>query len=114
MAMADKTLKQVDVLRHELKALRFILDNYHSGKLGPGALPPRDDFLSDQAHAIYDAIVRAAGRAEAETAIGELELDGVDLDSFLALSGEHYYTYPALVRERARELRAGRLRIEAA
>ncbi len=112
--MADKTLKQVDVLRHELKALRFILDNFHSGKLISGALPPRDDFLSVQSRAIYDAIVQAQSRADAETRIGELDLDGVDLDSFLALSGEHYYTYPALVRARARALRAGRLRIEAA
>jgi hypothetical protein len=30
------------------------------------------------------------------------------------LNGEHYYTYPALVRERAEAIRSGRLRIEAA
>lgn len=112
--MARETLKRIDILRHELKALRFILDNFHSGKLADSALPPREDFLSVQARAIYDAIVQATSRADAEARIGELELDGVDLDSFLALRGEHYYTYPALVRERARALRAGQLRIEAA
>jgi hypothetical protein len=114
LAMPEKTLKQVDVLRHELKALRFILDSYHSGKLAGGALPPRDDFLSAQARALYDAIVQATSRADAQARIGGLDLDDVDIASFLALNGDHYYTYPALVRERARALRAGRLRIEAA
>ena len=52
--MPDKTLKQIDVLRHELKALRYILDNFHAGKLPPAALPPREDFLSAQAREIYD------------------------------------------------------------
>ena len=31
--MDSRPLKRVDILRHELKALRFILDNYHAGKL---------------------------------------------------------------------------------
>jgi hypothetical protein len=112
--MAEKTLRQVDVLRHELKALRFILDAYYSGKLAGEALPPRDDFLSQQSVAIYDAIVHSKARAEAEERIRALDLDDVDIDSFLALSGGHYYTYPALVRQRARALRAGQLTIEAA
>ena len=43
-----------------------------------------------------------------------MSLDDVDIQSFLRLSGDHYYTYPALVHERAEALRAGRLRIEAA
>jgi hypothetical protein len=112
--MPDKTLKRIDVLRHELKALRYILDNFHSGKLPPAALPPRDDFLSEQARKIYDAIRQAPSRAAAEARIGEMRLDDVDAASFLRLSGEHYYTYPALVHERAEALRAGRLNIEAA
>jgi hypothetical protein len=112
--MPDKTLKQIDVLRHELKALRYILDNFHAGKLPPVALPPREDFFSVQAREIYDTILRAPSRDAAETRIAELSLDDVDVASFLRLSGEHYYTYPALVHERAEALRAGRLRIEAA
>lgn len=112
--MAEKTLRQVDVLRHELKALRFILDAHFGGKLRGEALPPRDDFLSPQSVAIYDAIVNAKTRAEAEDRIRDLDLDSVDIDSFLALSGGHYYTYPALVRERAQAVRAGQLTIEAA
>ena len=107
-----ESLKQVDVLRHELKALRYILDNYHSGKLDKSAVPPRDDFMSEQGREIYDAIVIAPSRADAETTIGELELEDVDVESFLRLSGDHYYTYPALVRERAAAIRSGRLRVE--
>ncbi len=107
-----ETLKPIDVLRHELKALRYILDNYHSGKLERTDLPPRDDFMSAQGREIFDAIVAAPSRAAAEEKIGELELDEVDIDSFLRLSGAHYYTYPALVRERAAAIRAGTLKVQ--
>jgi hypothetical protein len=112
--MPDKTLKQIDVLRHELKALRYILDNFHAGKLPPAALPPRGDFLAEQARAIYDAILKAPNRGVAEAEIAAMRLEEVDVASFLRLSGDHYYTYPALVHERAEALRAGRLRIETA
>jgi hypothetical protein len=112
--MPDKTLKQIDVLRHELKALRYILDNFHAGKLPPAALPPREDFLSGQARDLYATILQAPSREAAEALIAEMHLDDVDVASFLRLSGDHYYTYPALVHERAEALRAGRLRIEAA
>ncbi|MGZ6252275.1 MAG: hypothetical protein ACXWM1_04315 [Candidatus Binataceae bacterium] len=112
--MPDKTLKRIDVLRHELTALRYILDNVHAGKLPPPAMPPREDFLAEQARTIYDTILKAPSRDAAEAKIAEMRLDDVDVASFLRLSGEHYYTYPALVHERAEALRAGRLRIEAA
>jgi hypothetical protein len=112
--MESRALKQIDILRHELKALRFILDNYHAGKIEPAAIPPRDDFQSDQSRRIYDMIIRTGSRAAAEKQIGELELDDVDIESFLRLSGEHYYTYPALVRERAEAIRQGRLKVEVA
>jgi hypothetical protein len=110
--MPRDSLKPIDILRHELKALRFILDNFHSGKLGADGLPPREDFQSEQGRALYDAIVNSAGRGAAERAIAGLELDDVDIDSFLHLSGEHYYTYPALVRERAAAIRTGKLTVE--
>ena len=112
--MPRESIKPVDILRHELKALRFILDNFHSGKLDRSALVPREDFQSDQSRRIYDMIMRARSRAAAENQIGELELDDVDIESFLRLSGEHYYTYPALVRERAEAIRQGRLKVEVA
>ncbi len=112
--MPRDSLKPIDVLRHELKALRFILDNFHSGKLGAGGLPPREDFQSAQGRALYDSIVKSPDRNAAERAIASLQLDDVDIDSFLHLSGEHYYTYPALVRERAAAIRTGKLTVESA
>ena len=112
--MDSRPLKRIDILRHELKALRFILDNFHAGRLDQAALPAREDFQSEQSRALYDAIVQAPNRAAAEGQIAELELDDVDTASFLHLSGEHYYTYPGLVRERAEAIRQGRLTIEAA
>ena len=112
--MAREKLKQIDILRHELKALRFILDNFHAGKIARDAIPPRDDFQSTQGRELYDVILRAPSRSAAEGKIAELDLDEVDIESFLRLSGEHYYTYPALVRERAEAIRAGRLKVEAA
>jgi hypothetical protein len=112
--MESRPLKRIDILRHELKALRFILDNYHAGKIDPSSIPPREDFQSAQGQHLYDVILGAPSRSGAESEIAELELEDVDLDSFLRLTGEHYYTYPALVRERAEAIRQGRLRIEAA
>jgi hypothetical protein len=112
--MARETLKRIDILRHELKALRFILDNFHAGKIARDAVPPREDFQSAQGREIYDIIIEAASRADAEAKIAALDLDDVDIESFLRLSGEHYYTYPALVRERAEAIRAGTLKVEAA
>ena len=111
--MDARPLKRIDLLRHELKALRFILDNLHSGKLDRAAIPAREDFQSEQTRALYDAIVNAPDRAVAEKQIAGLELDEVDLDSFLRLSGEHYYSYPALVRQRAEAIRRGELKVEA-
>ncbi len=75
-------------------------------------MPAREDFQSEQTRALYDAIVSASDRAAAEKRITGLELDEVDLDSFLRLSGEHYYSYPTLVRERAEAIRHGELKVE--
>jgi hypothetical protein len=112
--MDSRPLKRIDILRHELKALRFILDHYHSGRLNPSLLPPLEDFQSEQGRIIYSAIVDLPDRAKAEERIGALELDDVDIESFLRLSGEHYHTYPTLVRERAAAIRRGQLQVEAA
>ncbi len=48
----------------------------------------------------------------AEQIIGGLELEGVDVQSFLRLRADHYYTYPALVKERAAAIRSGALKVE--
>lgn len=109
-----RPLKRIDILRHELKALRFILDNFHAGKVEAASMPPRDDFQSEQGRTIYDLIMQAPSRAAAEERIAALDLDDVDTASFLRLSGEHYYTYPGLVRERAAAIRSGQLKVEAA
>jgi hypothetical protein len=110
--MESRPLKRIDILRHELKALRFMLDNYHAGKIDPASIPPRKDFQSEQGRRLYDIILGAPNRPAAEREIGELELDDVDIESFLRLTGEHYYTYPALVRQRAEAIRGGRLKVE--
>jgi len=110
----DRPLKRIDILRHELKALRFILDNFHAGKIEAASLPPRDDFQSEQGRTIFDLILLAPSRAAAEAQIATLDLDDVDTASFLRLSGEHYYTSPGLVRERAAAIRSGQLKVEAA
>lgn len=110
----ERELRQVDILRHELKALRFLLDSFHNCKLGAEEVPAIEDFQSAQGRILYHAICTAPDRCAAEVAIAELELDGVEIESFLRLSGEHYYTYPELVRERASAIRSGRLKVEAA
>jgi hypothetical protein len=112
--MEARPLKRIDILRHELKALRFILGHYHSGTLDAGALPPREDFQSEQTRELYQTIIQAPDQATAERQIRALDLEEVDIESFLRLSGEHYYTYPALVRERAEAIRRGQLKVEAA
>lgn len=110
----DGSVKQIDVLRHELKALRFMLDHCYEGRLAAGELPAREDFLAAQSRRIYDAIVSAPSRAAAEQSLTELELEEVDIGSFLRLSGEHYYSYPGLVKQRAAAVRDGRLKVESA
>ena len=111
--MESRSLKRIDVLRHELKALRFILDHYHSNTIDPALLPPRADFQSEQGRAIYAAIVDAPDQPTAQKRLRSLDLDDVDVDSFLRLGGEHYHMYPALVRERAEAIRRGELKVEA-
>ncbi len=110
----ERPLKRIDLLRHELKALRFLLENFHDGKLEAEQIPRREDFQSEQSRTLYDAIMNARTRAAAEHQIAELELEDVDIESFLRLSGEHYYSYPALVRQRAEAIRRGELKVEGA
>ena len=54
--MPRETLKRIDILRHELKALRFILEHYHGGKLPAEEVPPREDFQSEQGRVIYQPV----------------------------------------------------------
>jgi hypothetical protein len=111
---SSRPLKRVDLLRHELKALRYILENFHAQTIAPAELPPAEDFLSPQGRRIYDLIVGADSREAAAAALSQLELEEVDIGSFLRLTGEHYYSYPKLVRQRAAAIRSGALRVETA
>jgi hypothetical protein len=108
----ERTLRKIDVLRHELKALRYLLDSFHQGGARGEGAPSREDFQADQSRLIYDAIVEAGDRQEAEARIAVLKLEDVDLHSFLGLSGQHYYSYPDLVRKRAEAIRSGELVVE--
>lgn len=113
-SMESRPLKRVDILRHELKALRFILGHYHSGALDPASLPPSEDFQSEQGREIFAAIIDAPDQRTAEERIRVLDLQEVDLESFLRLGGQHYHSYPALVRKRAAAIRRGELKVEPA
>lgn len=111
---SSRPLKRVDLLRHELKALRYILENFHAQKIAPAELPPAEDFMSPQGRRMYGVIVGAVSRESAQSELARLELEDVDIGSFLRLSGEHYYSYPDLVRQRAAAIRSGALKVEAA
>jgi hypothetical protein len=105
-------LKQVDLLRHELKALRFMLKCLEQGRREGVGLLAREDFQSAAGRQLYDAISQAGDGATARAAIGRLDLEGIDLESFLRLDGAAYYSYPALVRQRAQAIRAGQIEVE--
>lgn len=109
----EQPLKQVDLLRHELKALRFLLESRSRGLAAPD-FPPREDFQSPQSRELYDAITQVSDAEAARERIAELDLEDVDIESFLRLDGSHYYSYPALVRQRAAAIRSGALKVEPA
>jgi len=99
-------VKRIDQLRHEMKALRYLLELHPQSLAGA---PPREDFQTPDARAIYDALAAEKSRGAAEASIAALELDETDVESFLRLSGTHYHTYPQLIRERAAQFRRGEL-----
>ena len=74
--MESRPLKRIDILRHELKALRFMLDNYHAGKIDPASIPPREDFQSDQGRRLYDIILGAPSRAAAVAKLMRVRVEG--------------------------------------
>ena len=104
-------VKRIDQIRHEMKALRYLLE-LHPGSLG--SAPPREDFQLGDSHRIYDAMKAAHTRAEAEAAIAALDLEETDVESFLRLGGGHYHVYPGLIRERAEQFRRGELELQEA
>jgi hypothetical protein len=107
-------VKRIDQQRHELKALRYLLHFYPESLVKTQPLPRRDDFQIPDCQRIYDTLMVARTRDEAVATIRELALEGTDVESFLRLGGEYYYTYPKLVVERAAQFRQGTLELERA
>ncbi len=106
-------VKRIDQQRHELKALRYLLQFYPESLTKTQPLPRREDFQIPDCQRLYDAMRSAATREAATAAIRALDLEETDVDSFLRLGGEYYYTYPKLVVERAEQFRKRTLELEA-
>jgi len=109
--MAER-VKRIDQQRHELKALRYLLHFYPESLAMTKPLPQRDDFQIPDCRRIYDAVMSAQTREQAVAAVGDLDLDETDVDSFLRLGGEYYFTYPKLVVDRAQQFRAHTVELE--
>ncbi len=107
-------VKRIDQQRHELKALRYLLEFYPESLTKTAPLPCREDFQIPDCQRIFDALMSAKTKEAATAAIHALDLEETDVESFLRLGGEYYYTYPKLVVDRAVQFRAHALEIEAA
>ena len=101
-------IKRLDQQRHELKALRYLLECHPAGLQDPATLPGRADFQVEDSRVMFDALVGAATQAEATHAIEALVLEETDVDSFLRLGGQFYHDYPRLVKERGQAFREGK------
>jgi len=104
-------IKKLDQQRHELKALRYLLELHPQSLQNREALPGREDFQIPDNQLIYDALIAAKTKGEAVKAIEELDLEETEIESFLRLGGHYYYTYPRLVKERGKEFRSGQVKI---
>ena len=107
-------VKRIDEQRHELKALRYLLQFYPESIAKTQPVLRRDDLQIPDCQRIYDAMMGARTREEAAAAISALDLEETDVQSFLRLGGEYYHTYPKLVVERAEQFRHGDLQLERA
>ena len=106
-----QTIKKLDQHRHELKALRYLLEFYPESVKKKEELPHRDDFQVEDSRTIYDALMSAKTKEEATTAIDALDLEETDVESFLRLGGQFYHSYPKLVKDRGQEFREGAVTI---
>ena len=100
-------IKRLDQQRHELKALRYLLDRHPAGLRENAALPGRTDFQIEDSRLMFDALLSAATQAEAARAIEAIPLEETDVASFLRLGGQFYHDYPRLVKERGQAFRDG-------
>ncbi|HUI28419.1 MAG TPA: hypothetical protein VL403_20240, partial [Candidatus Kryptonia bacterium] len=99
-----KAVKRVDQQRHELKALRYLLEVLPD-RSTIESFPGRADFQIPDCQRIYDALSAAETQADAIAAVRALDLEDTDIESFLHLGGQHYYTYPSLVVQRGEQFR---------
>jgi len=106
-----QTIKKLDQQRHELKALRYLLEFYPESVKNKEEIPSREDFQIEDTRLIYDALMSAKAKEEAVSAIADLELEDTDVESFLRLGGQFYHLYPKLVKERGQEFRSGAISI---
>ncbi len=109
--MAER-VKRIDQQRHELKALRYLLHLYPESRTTTQPLPRREDFQIADCQRIYDAMMSAKTHDEATAAIRALDLEETDVESFLRLGGEYYFTYPKLVIDRGEQFRQRALELE--
>ncbi len=106
-----QSIKKLDQQRHELKALRYLLEFYPESLKNSADLPNREDFQIEDTRLIYDALMSAKTKDEATKAIADLDLEDTDVESFLRLGGQFYHTYPKLVKERGPEFRSGAVKV---
>jgi hypothetical protein len=104
-------IRKLDQQRHELKALRYLLEFFPHSLQDRQALPSREDFQLSESQRIYDVLLAAKTKDEATQSLAALELEDMDVESFLGLGGQLYHTYPQIVKERALEFRAGTMKV---
>lgn len=106
-----QTIKKLDQQRHELKALRYLLEFYPESIKNTAEIPSREDFQIEDTRLIYDALMSAKTKEEATKAIDDLDLEETDVESFLRLGGQFYHSYPKLVKDRGQEFRTGAIQV---
>jgi hypothetical protein len=104
-------IRKLDQQRHELKALRYLLEFFPQSIQNRQELPSREDFQLLESQQMYDVLLAAKTKEEATRAIAALELEETDIESFIGLGGRLYHTYPQVVKARAQEFRAGTMKI---
>ena len=104
-------IRKLDQQRHELKALRYLLDNHPESMQNRNDLPGREDFQTAESRLIFDVLVNATSQADAVRAIDNLDLEEIEVESFLRLGGQFYHSYPHMVKERGQDFRNGKVEI---
>ena len=104
-------IKKLDQHRHELKALRYLLDNHPESVQTRDGLPSREDFQIEESRLIFDVLLQSESQEEATKAIEELDLEETEVESFLRLGGQFYHSYPQMVKDRGQEFRDGKIEV---